>query len=663
MKKRSAKKHSSRGNAQKNVSAKKPMKETPEKKNLVKDVTLAILRYLGRLFMLAAAYYLVELLAVAILKPETWSNFVFSALWSLLLAGIALILPRLAGRIWFGVTYGFFLLWTLAETAYHSVFNRMMWLGDIVYAGEGAGFLGDVLASFPVIWWFAAPLLIALGVVLIKYFPKTYKCVWLRSTYAPVVAVSIVLLCLMPEWVFLRDLDVWGTRSEYGQANSYRATYNTMYDAGKVYNICGVYHMTFRDVWVHGIYPLTPDYQRQMQAQVYNIEGYFADRESSEENDMTGLLEGKNVVLVLMESMDDWMITEKDTPTLYKMMGEGINFTNFYTPGYGTARTINSEFCINTGIYLPTNGKYVFNYVTNEFNESFASQMSQNGYTAEVFHYNTPDFYSRGVFEPAMGYRAYNCYEDYETDKNRLYDDELLFDIPELNSLFFREGPTFNTIITRSAHLSYVYNEVLSHYALKRFPEYKGMYGSEEEDCARVKAKLVDLMFARLLEELEANGQLTNTVIIGVTDHYTYGYKNMDELYAHSGVEDTLLLEKTPCFVWSYGMEGMTVDKTLNTADFLPTMLNLLGIDSPYDYLGQDAFDPNYKGYALFPDGSWIMDGIVCKVTSSGKPEILQNINLVPVTDELLDEMDEKVQEFIHISNLLLTSDYYSRQP
>ena len=184
-------------------------------------------------------------------------------------------------------------------------------------------------------------------------------------------------------------------------------------------------------------------------------------------------------------------------------MGESINFTNFYTPGYGTARTINSEFCMNTGIYLPTNGQYVFNYVTNDWDQSIASQLVNNGYSAEVFHYNTQEFYSRGAFEPAMGYRNYNCYADYNNDKNALYDDCLLFDIPELNDLFFREGQTFNTIITRSAHLSYKYNEVLSYYALKQYPQYRGLYGSEEEDCARVKAKLVDDMFARLLEELE----------------------------------------------------------------------------------------------------------------------------------------------------------------
>ena len=307
---------------------------------------------------------------------------------------------------------------------------------------------------------------------------------------------------------------------------------------------------------------------------------------------------------------------------------------------------------------MPTNGKYVFDYVTNSYAQSFPSQMTANGYSAEVFHYNSGSFYSRDVFEEAMGYHTYNSYADYTDNKNSLYDENLLFEIPQLKELFFREGKTFNTIITRSAHLSYKYNEVLSNYALKKYPEYRNKYASEEEDCARVKAKLVDDMFARLISELKEKGQLENTVIIGVTDHYTYGYKNMTELYQLSRVEDTLLLEKTPCFVWSADGKAMTVDKTLNTADFLPTMLNLLGIESPFRYLGQDAFDTNYEGYVLFPDGSWIHDGVACKV--KGKTyQIIQNSKNREITPQYQAKMEQKVMEHIRISNLLLTSDYY----
>ena len=628
-----------------------------------KTAMLSVGKELGLFFLrgiiLACSFFVMELFAFWLLAPGELTGLLFGVAWALLLASVLLLLPRIAGRIAFGIIYYFFLIWTLAQTAYYKIFGKIMWLSDIFYAGEGAEFLGDVVSAFSLGWWLGGIAMIALGALLIWKFPNRPKWLLFKIPYASIAVVCIFCLSILPEYVFLKDQDIWGTKSEFGQSSSYRATYNTMYDARKTYDICGVLHLTFRDIWEHEIYPLTPAYQQQLNELNGKIDDYFAQRGESSENDMTGIFAGKNVILVLMESMDDWMITQKDTPTIQRLMAEGIQFTNFYTPGYGTARTLNSEFCVNTGIFLPTNGGYVFNYVNNGFNQSIASQMVDNGYTSQVFHYNNREFYSRGVFEPAMGYAAYNTYQDFVTDSKALYDENLLFEIPEMKELFFREGQTFNTVITRSAHLSYVYNEVLSHYALKQYPEYRGMYGSEEEDCARVKAKLVDDFFARLLEELEKNGTLENTVIIGVTDHYTYGYKNIQELYAHSLVGDTLLLEKTPCFIWSSDGPAVTVEKTLNTADLLPTVLNLMGIDSPYNYLGQDAFDENYEGYALFPNGSWISDGVACKVSTNGNILILFNEKNKDITKEYLEQMSQKVQSFIRINNLLLKSDYY----
>ena len=103
----------------------------------------------------------------------------------------------------------------------------------------------------------------------------------------------------------------------------------------------------------------------------------------------------------------------------------------------------------------------------------------------------------------------------------------------------------------------------------------------------------------------------------------------------------------------------MTVEKTLNTSDFLPTMLNLLGYDSPYHYLGQDAFDPNYEGYVLFPNGSWICNGVVCQSGAGSDVQIIQNTENREVTQQELDEMAQRSREYIRISNLLLTSNYY----
>lgn len=613
-----------------------------------------MLRFLLAFLVPFISFFSIELVVFLLMKNAEPCGLLFGMLWSALFAAIIIALPYKVSRVVYGVFYFILLIWGMAQIGYYQVFDKMMWLSTIAYAGEGAAFLGDVLVNFPFLWYLAFFLMMGAGVLIILYYPLTPRGILSRIPCLLVSAVCVVGIYFLPEYIFQRDNNIWGTHSEYSQVVSYRAAYKTMYDAKKVYNFTGLYHLTYRDFWANQIYPHTPAYQTELKKQVNQIDAYFEEQGDSGVNAMTGTFAGKNVIMVLMESMDDWMITQQDTPTLYRLMNEGINFTNYYTPGYGSARTLNSEFCMNTGIYLPTTGSYVFDYITNSFNQSFASQMTANGYSAKVFHYNDPSFYSRGVFEPALGYENYVCYEDYVEEENLLYSDNLLFDIPEIRDIFFREGPTFNTIITRSAHLGYKYNEELSEYALDLYPEYHGLYGSEEEDCARVKAKLIDDMFARLLESLDAQGQLENTVIIAMTDHYTYGYKDMDELFTHSGVESELLLEKTPCFVWSADGPTKEVDKLLNTSDFLPTMLNLLGINSPYNYLGRDAFDPGYAGYVLFSDGSWIYDGVAY---SNG--EILMNEKNREVTEEEIDAFDKLVEEYRNVNNLLLTSNYY----
>ena len=120
-----------------------------------------------RLLALTAAYLSIEALAAWILMPESLGWLGFGVCWALILASIVLLIPRKAGRIVFGITYYFFLLWSLAQTGYCRLFNRMMWLTDMFYAGEGADYIGGVLSAFPVIWWVGGVLLIGVGALLI----------------------------------------------------------------------------------------------------------------------------------------------------------------------------------------------------------------------------------------------------------------------------------------------------------------------------------------------------------------------------------------------------------------------------------------------------------------------------------------------------------------
>ena len=595
------------------------------------------------------------------LQMEQLWPLAFGALWAVILGGFLRVLPWKAARIGFSVAYFAALVYAGFQTGYYILFSGMMWLSDFRYASEGADY-ADVLLTYPLGWWLGLAVLIGLGVLLIWKFPrwKTGSGNVLAAFLAAAAAVGAFFL---PEAVFVNDKGIQYAGSDYGRAQSAEAAYDNMFNTHRLYQVCGLYQTLCKDVYKNTIYPLTPSHALARKQAKAEIDSYFEEKGKSQSNAMTGLLEGKNVVMVLMESMDDWMMGEH-TPTLEKLMREGIDFTRFYTPVYGGIRTFNTEFCINTGSFLSSQGGYAFDYVTNTYSQSLANQLRRAGYSAKTFHYNDPSFYSRGEFTPAMGYEEYVCYADflreYDEDaaKQLLYDDLLLFENEGLNDEFFREGQlNFNFIITRSAHLSYKYNEVLSHWGLKKYPDYRGLTGNEETDCAYLKAKLVDDLFARLLAELEAKGQLHNTVIIGVTDHYTYGYKDMESLLELSGVEEEILLEQTPCFIWSAELEAQKVDKVMNTSDLLPTVLNLLGVESRHRYIGSDIFDESYAGFVPFSDGSWIYGDVAYDavteeyISVSGKQ---QNVSAV-----LQAQMEEAVHKFIRINNLILDTDYY----
>jgi phosphoglycerol transferase MdoB-like AlkP superfamily enzyme len=631
--------------------------------------------------LLPISFFLTELFGFFLLahQPEAFAPaqlwpLAFGLLWAAIMGGIIWLLPRKAARIGYGIVYFLMVIYAGFQTGYFLMFGQQMWLSDLRYASEGADY-ASVLLSYPIGWWLGLLGLIALGGLLLWEFPHWQRSKGTLAAAGAVAVCAVICALLLPQLVFFYDYQALKEGSEadrlaagdYGRMQSAEAAYENLFNAHRLYQVCGLHQMLCKDLYAHHIYPHTPAYMAEQKAAMSQIGKYLAQGEAAE-NEMTGIFAGKDVVLVLMESMDDWMIGEH-TPTISRLMAEGINFTQFYTPGYGGIRTFNTEFCVNTGSYLSSQGGYAFDYVTNHFDQSLSSQLMDIGYSAKTFHYNDPAFYSRGEFSPAMGYEDYVYYRDYISEEDwehQQYDDTILFENEDLCNEFFREGQlNFNFIITRSAHLSYKYNEVLSWWGLKKYPQYRGLTDTEEMDCAYLKARLVDDLFASLLAELEVRGRLENTVIIGVTDHYTYGYRNDDgttdneALMQLSDVEQNLLLERTPCFIWSTETEPLEVEKTLNTADLLPTLLNLLGVDSPYHYIGCDAFDPNYDGFAPFPDGSWICGNLGYDASE----DLLFTLNgtQAMASATFLGEMHDRVEAFVENNNLILKCDYYKK--
>ena len=95
----------------------------------------------------------------------------------------------------------------------------------------------------------------------------------------------------------------------------------------------------------------------------------------------------------------------------------------------------------------------------------------------------------------------------------------------------------------------------------------------------------------------------------------------------------------------------------LNTSDVLPTVLNLLGVESPYRYIGSDAFDDRYDGFVPFSNGSWIYGNTAFDAAKSVTFGVDGTES--SVSAEIQQKLKSRVQEFIAANNRILETDYY----
>lgn len=230
--------------------------------------------------------------------------------------------------------------------------------------------------------------------------------------------------------------------------------------------------------------------------------------------------------------------------------------------------------------------------------------------------------------------------------------DEFLIDCDELYERMVNEAPFLSFLITYSGHLGYDEIDALTTYALEQFPEYKDDSRPYEIGGLFAKARLTDEMFRRLLERLEEDGLLDNTVICVYDDHYAYGLTDRAVLEEYSEAAGGRLLERTPCFIWYEGCTPQTVTKTLQTVDLLPTLANLFGMEV-LDTMGRDAFDPAYEGYAIFPNGGWLTDEAYAK-----NGQIVWNNGM---TDAEVSEMNAFARRFQQVNDAILDTDYYAQ--
>ncbi len=567
----------------------------------------------------------------------------YDFLWSLLIVAVLQMIPiRKVRGIVYLILYIFLCIFMFSEYIYCRIFGRIYGVRTLRYAGEANDFAGMIQSYFDRVTFLLLAVFLIVGIVGWFLTMKIKAQHWKKSALWGALA---VMICGGGILTIPRLFKETSNAEQGAFTYMYKKTiYHEWIDNKRAVGMFGAYEFLARDIH------LSLQKQSISEEDLEILESYFS-KEQGSLHDMTGILEGKNLILVLMESIDDWMVNEETMPTMCQMMEEGINFTNMYTPIFGSAATLNSEFCSYTGLTAPANGVPLVNYTNNSYPYSLPYLFLQEGYSAKSFHYNSSSFYNRQNIHNVVGFEEYISYQDYEEDETAQQDKTLITN-DAIYQRFTEHKPFFNLVITYSAHSS-MGNKAYSHedQAIKLYPEYIGKYESEEMDSISAKARLTDDMFKEMLSRLAKDNLLEDTVIIAYGDHYNYTISNQEYLKELSGADNIYELSKTPFFIWAEGLESQEITKVVNTTDIYPTICHLFSLNNPKYFIGNDVFDTNYQGYAYWQDGSYIC--------SDGAYYSESGVKIGNMESEAISKIQKEISEKMKINQLVLETDYF----
>ncbi|HOP66033.1 MAG TPA: LTA synthase family protein, partial [Bacilli bacterium] len=432
-----------------------------------------------------------------------------------------------------------------------------------------------------------------------------------------------------------------------------RNVYLSFNDSNKSMQVSGFFEYSIRDFYVTYLRD-----QKLDESELDLLAEIYDETSSDNTNKYTGKYEGKNLIFLQLEGIDSWLLNKEDTPTLYKMMTKSINFSsNHYSFYTGGGSTFNSEFAVNTGFIVPISyNQNAYSFSNNKFPYSMANLFKSEGYTVNAFHMNTKEYYSRSINYDSWGYDHYYGLVDMEEYNDDTYElDRELITNEDFSNLMFPEDKKFvDYIITYSAHLPFTNTSGVCKllYDLDNLDTDNEFVEMTEEECARRQAAETDYMVSLLLDKLEANGLLDDTIIVVFTDHYLYTLNDQSILDKYKETDNNLI-NNTPFFIWDNGKTKKTIDDVTSQLNILPTVLNLFGIDyDSINYIGTDALDSDYDGIVFFSDYSWY-DGNVYvdggEVTNKGK-----------IKDILLEEKNTYVNNLIIRNDLTLKYNYFN---
>lgn len=343
-----------------------------------------------------------------------------------------------------------------------------------------------------------------------------------------------------------------------------------------------------------------------------------------------GLLEDKNVIMIMMESFQWFAVDEHLTPNIYNLAKNNVTFSNHYSKN----KTNVSEMIGITGSY-PIANTLDPEDVTYTFSNSILNYLGDD-YVTTYIHANTESYYTRGDLMPQLGFENMYFFEE-------LYPDEKLYDWGDFSTDLDTMERSIDYLIPDNADKFYSFLTTLSTHGpydesagnSKKLRERgyfdkinnaleKGLWtnplaGTSAEDrfiYYKAMAMDLDASIGMMLDRLETKGILDDTVIVLYGDHNAY-YYDISYLYYDSvgGEYYKPYIFKTPLIICNSELtaaykeknnipetESAHIDRFVSTYNIVPTLLDLFGCDFNSNlYLGTSVFvEENFDENNIF---------------------------------------------------------------
>lgn len=379
------------------------------------------------------------------------------------------------------------------------------------------------------------------------------------------------------------------------------------------------------------------------------VKEYIENNQGTKKNKYTSIFEDKNLIFIVAESFSTIGVNEELTPTLYKLTNSGFIFENFYVPYY--LSTIGGEFSAVTGIYPDTSTLSTWRSGNNSFPFGLSNVFENKGYNTYAYHNHSGYFQDRYKYLKSIGFDNFKaCYMGLDINCDMWPESDIEMIEKTYGEYINSDKPFLAYYMTVSGHLEYNFSG--NSIASKNRNLVDNLPYSDSAKAYLATQIELDRSLKLLIDKLEENNILEDTVIVLLADHYPYGL-TLDEMNELSSYERDGLFEinHNSLIIWNENLNTIRVSKVGMPTDVIPTVYNLFGID--YDsrlYVGNDLLSTE-DGLVILGNRSWITD--------NGKYSSVDNTYSGIEDTGYVDKINSIVANKIAFSKSIISTDGY----